>query len=268
MEKKFKLGVIGGGYMAYSIISGAIKGGTLDCADVFVCDLSQESLEKFNKLNVKTTFNSKELADLSEFVLFAVKPQNSAQVFENIQGCNCNKFISIMAGVKKETIKNSLGNCLVARCMPNAPCAVGNGAVGIDLSDFENEKDKKFVSSVFSSISTLVELPEDKMNAVTGVSGSSPAYFYLFAKMLIESGVEHGLTQEQAFDLVVNTMVGSGKILLNNKDKSIDELIDSVCSKGGTTIQAINLFKEQDLEGITKKAVDSCIKRAFELESL
>ena len=121
---------------------------------------------------------------------------------------------------------------------------------------------------MFSSISSVVELDEDKMNAVTGISGSSPAYFYLFAKILIESGVKHGLTQDQAFELVVNTMVGSGKLLLKNKENSIDELIDSVCSKGGTTIQAINFFKEQGLEDITKKAVDACVKRAFELENL
>lgn len=268
MEKKFKLGIIGGGYMAYSIVSGAINGGALNCSDIFVCDLSQESLNKFNKLNVETTLDSKELADLSEFVLFAIKPQNSTQVFENIKDCSCNKFISIMAGIKKQTIKNYFGDCLVARCMPNAPCSVGNGAVGIDLSDFSDENDKKFIFSVFSSISTVVELSEDKMNAVTGISGSSPAYFYLFAKILIESGVKHGLTQEQAFDLVVNTMIGSGKLLLNNKDKNIDELIDSVCSKGGTTIQAIKLFKEHGFEEITKNAVDACVNRAFELENL
>ena len=85
---------------------------------------------------------------------------------------------------------------------------------------------------------------------------------------MIESGVNNGLTQEQAFDLVVNTMIGSGKLLLKNKDKNIDELIDSVCSKGGTTIQAINLFKEHGLEEITKNAVDACVNRAFELENL
>ena len=173
-----------------------------------------------------------------------------------------------MAGVKKQAIKNYFPSSLVARCMPNAPCSVESGAVGLDLSEYLAHSDRDFIFNIFVSISSVVELEENKMNAVTGISGSSPAYFYLFAKHLIESGVENGLTKEQAFELVVNTMIGSGKILLNNKDKSIDKLIDSVCSKGGTTLQAIQVFNEQGLEEITKKAVNACIKRAFELENL
>ena len=93
-------------------------------------------------------------------------------------------------------------------------------------------------------------------------------YFYLFAKGLIESGIKNGLSEEQSKNLVINTLIGSGKMLKNNTDKTIDELIDSVCSKGGTTIEAIKIYNEMGLNDITKKAVDACIRRATELENL
>lgn len=173
-----------------------------------------------------------------------------------------------MAGVKKQKIKDVFTNSLVARCMPNTPCAIGCGAIGADLSDFSCEEDITFIKSLLESLSSVVYVDEDKLNTVTGVSGSSPAYYYLFAKGIIEAGVKNGLTYEDAKILAVNTMIGAGKMILNNPDKSLDELINAVCSKGGTTIEAINIYKEENLTEITEKAIDACIKRAGELENL
>lgn len=268
MEKKFKIGVIGGGYMAFSIVKGAIESNSIDKSAFVVNDINEESLKKFSDLGVSVTDDAMFLSNNSEFVLFSVKPQNFSQVANLIRYCSCKKFISIMAGVKKSTIKNYFTEAKVARCMPNAPCAVGSGAVGIDLLDFPSELDKSFIINIFSSFSNVVELSEDKLNVVTGISGSSPAYFYLFAKGLIESGIKNGLSEEQSKNLVINTLIGSGKMLKNNTDKTIDELIDSVCSKGGTTIEAIKIYNEMGLNDITKKAVDACIRRATELENL
>ena len=173
-----------------------------------------------------------------------------------------------MAGVKKEKIKKAFSNSKVARCMPNTPCAIGFGAVGLDLSDFKCNRDKKFITSLLSSFANAVLVDEDKLNAVTGVSGSSPAYFYLFLKGIIESGVKHGLTYEDAKTLAVSTMIGAGKMVMENSEKSLDDLINAVCSKGGTTIEAINTYNECELTKITEKAIDACVKRASELENL
>ncbi len=270
MEKKFKLGVIGAGFMSTAIIKGVINSKILLPNDIIVSDINENSLLKLKKdTNINSTTDNLYLANNSEFVIFAIKPQNLLDVLNSIKDCSCKKFISIMAGVKKDKIKSVLLNSLVARCMPNTPCSVGNGAVGIDLSDFNNNSnDSNFILSLFSSFSTTVSVSEDKLNTVTGISGSSPAYFYLFLKGIVEAGVKNGLTENEALNLAVNTMIGSGKMVLENKDKSLNELINAVCSKGGTTIEAINVYNNENLSKITEKAINACIKRASELENL
>ena len=268
MDKKFKLGVIGCGFMASAIINGAISSKILNFNDIIVSDSNANALTKMNGIGVKTTTNNVELVSNSEFVLFAIKPQNLNDVLENIKNCNCEKFISIMAGVKKEKIKNYFNTAKIARCMPNTPCSIGCGAIGLDLFDFTDTNDKQFIKNLLSALANVVCLEEDKLNAVTGVSGSSPAYFYLFLKGIIESGVRQGLSYEYAKILATSTMIGAGKMVLNNNDKSLDQLIEAVCSKGGTTVEAINVFNQFDLLKITDKAIDACVKRASELEEL
>ncbi|MBR0189420.1 MAG: pyrroline-5-carboxylate reductase [Clostridia bacterium] len=270
MEKKFKLGVIGGGFMSYSIVSGALSAKFLSANEILVSDVNESSLVKFSDKGVNVTLSNFEVLNQSEFVLFAVKPQNFIGSIGEIENISCKKFISIMAGVKKSTIKSALkiADVKVARCMPNTPCSVGSGAVGIDLSDYETAADRGFIENLFSSFAKVIFVEESKLNAVTGISGSSPAYFYLFIKCLVDAGVKQGLSYEDAKKLAANTMIGSGKMIFENADKSLDELITAVCSKGGTTIEAIKVFNECNLAEITDKAVAACVKRAEELENL
>lgn len=270
MKKKFKLGVIGGGFMSYSIVSGALSAKFLFADEILVSDVNESSLVKFSDKGVNVTLSNSEVLNQSEFVLFAVKPQNFIGSVGEIENISCKKFISIMAGVKKSTIKSALkiADMKVARCMPNTPCSVGSGAVGIDLSDYETADDRDFIENLFSSCAKVVLVDESKLNAVTGISGSSPAYFYLFIKCLVEAGVKQGLSESDAKKLAANTMIGSGKMIFENVDKSLDELITAVCSKGGTTIEAIKVFNDSGLAGIIDKAVSACVKRAEELENL
>ncbi len=270
MEKKFKLGVVGAGFMSYAIVSGALKSNYLSSSEIIVSDINPSSLGKFSGKGVNVTTENADILNQAEFVLFAVKPQHFADSLSGIQGFSCKKFITIMAGVKKASIKAALKSdaVKVARCMPNTPCSVGNGAVGIDLSDYENGEDKDFIKNLFSSFAEVVLVGESKLNAVTGISGSSPAYFYLFIKCLVDAGIKQGLSSEDAKKLAANTMIGSGKMIFENADKSLEELIAAVCSKGGTTIEAIKVFNESGLSEITDKAVSACVKRAEELENL
>ncbi len=268
MEKKFKLGVIGAGFMSTAIVKGIIASKKIIPNDIIVSDISEQSLQKISELGVYTTLDNLEVCNSSEFVLLAVKPQSFSTVSEGIKDCKCKKFISIMAGTTINKIKSNINGALVARCMPNTPCSVGYGAVGIDCSDYSNEEDRDFIKGVFESFSKVVFVSEDKLDVVTGISGSAPAYFYLFAKGIIDAGVKNGLSEEDAKTLAVNTMIGSGKMIFLNQDKSLDELINAVCSKGGTTIEAIKVFKENGLEQITENAINACIKRSNELEKL
>ncbi len=268
MKKKYKFGVIGAGFMATSIVKGCLGKKKLLPKEIIVSDVNGLALEKISKLGVNVTENNNELVSQSEYVLFAVKPQSLDNVLNSINDCSCEKIISIMAGIKRSRLKQKFVCAKVARCMPNTPCSIGAGAVGIDLTDFTEENDVEFIKDLFKSFANVVVLSEDKMNAVTGVSGSSPAYFYLFLKSVIEAGVINGLSFEEARDLATSTMIGAGKMVKNNKSKSLDELIEAVCSKGGTTIEAINVFKQEGIENITLKAVNACVKRASELENI
>ncbi len=268
MKKKFKFGVIGAGFMATAIIKGVIRANTLNTNEIIVSDIAEKNLEEVSKLGVSVTVDNEYLVNNSDFVLFAIKPQSLNEVLNTIKNCSCDKFISIMAGVKKSKIKSFFPNALVARCMPNTPCSINYGAVGIDLSDFTDADDINFIQNVFTSLATVVLVSEDKLNAVTGVSGSSPAYFYLFLKGIIDAGIKHGLSEEEAKTLATNTMIGAGQMVLNNPDKSLDDLINAVCSKGGTTIQAINLYNDFKLNEISDKAVTACVNRSEELENL
>lgn len=267
MEKKFKLGVIGAGFMASAIVNGALVSGALDKKDVLMSDISEESLSKAKALGVNTTTDNLFLANNSEYVLFAVKPQSLNAVLESLKGAECNKFITIMAGIKIARIKSAFPSSVIARCMPNTPCSIGSGAIGVCAEEFIDESDKTFVKALFEPIAKAVFVKEEKLNAVTGISGSAPAYFYAFVKAIIDSGVKHGLEYEEAKQLAVATMIGSGKMIQNNPEKPIEELISAVCSKGGTTIQAVNAFTEGDLDGLVERAIDACVKRSVELEN-
>lgn len=266
MEKKFKLGVIGAGFMASAIVKGALSSGALNKEQVIMSDISEEFLTKAKNLGVNTTTDNLYLANSSEYVLFAVKPQSLNNVLESIKTTDCGRFISIMAGIKKQRILDCFPNSKIARCMPNTPCSIASGAVGIDASLF-NDNEKAFIKSLFEPISSVVFVEEEKLNAVTGVSGSAPAYFYLFVKSIIDAGIKNGLKEEDAKTLAVSTMIGAGKMIIENPDKSLDELIGAVCSKGGTTIEAVNVFINGGLENLVDDAINACINRSFELEN-
>lgn len=265
MEKKFKLGVIGAGFMSSAIISGIIKSKNLLPSEILVSDVNDEALAKMQEKGVNVTKSNLELVDDSEFILFAVKPQTLGIVAKEIGVQTNKKVISIMAGVTKDKLKETFHSSRIARAMPNTPCSIGFGAVGLDVEDFVDEADKNFVKNVFVSLACVEFVSESKLNAVTGISGSSPAYFYLFLKCIVEAGVKQGLSEEVALNLAVNTMRGSAEMVMQNKDKTLDELINAVCSKGGTTIEAVKTFEKFNLCKIVDDAVVACVNRADEL---
>ncbi len=265
MEKKFKFGVIGAGFMSKAIINGALNAKIISANEIIVSDTNQNALDELSARGINTSQSNANVINSAEYVLFAIKPQTFYSIANTLK-CDDNlKLISIMAGVKKEKIKSYFINSKIVRCMPNTPCSVGSGAVGVDASDFSNEKDLDFIKNLFTSFAKVVFVDESKLNTVTALSGSSPAYFYLFVKYMVECGVLHGIDYNDALTLVANTMIGSGKMILSS-DKSLDELITAVCSKGGTTIEAINTFNNNDFYKIIEKAISACEKRAKELE--
>ena len=266
MRYKYKLAVIGGGFMAKAIISGVIKSKFLKEKHILVCDSQSGALNYFKDAGIDASSNNGDAADFGEYVLFCVKPQNLNDVFVSLKDKKIKKAISILAGVKKEKFKSFDPDMLVARCMPNTPCSIGEGVTAVNIEDFTGDSDKSFVLSVFNSIGKTLIVKEEALDAVTALSGSGPAYVYLFIKSLIEAGMEQGLNYQDAKLLTVSTLIGAGK-MVEESFEDIDKLIVAVTSKKGTTERALEVFNENGFSGVIKKAVKAAKLRAEELSN-
>lgn len=266
MKKKFKLGVIGCGYMGSALVKGVVLSDYINAKKVIVGDIIEANLDSIAETGVFTCNSNRYVAENCEFLILAVKPQNFANVIKSLGGYAPEKVISIMAGVSRLSIKKQFGTGVkVARCMPNLPCSIGSGAIGIDMSDFNGEvDDTEFIFNVFNSVGTVISLDESKMDAVTGISGSAPAYAFMFIDSLIDAGVQNGLTKDEARVLAAQTMLGAAEMVLRDEN-SVADLIMKVCSKGGTTIEAVKVLEENNFRGIIYRAVGACVKKSKEL---
>ncbi|MDE7087206.1 MAG: pyrroline-5-carboxylate reductase [Clostridia bacterium] len=268
MKNQFKLGIIGCGFMANAILKGVVESEFIRAKKIIVSDTNVDKLNEISdNLGVCVTDDNKFVAENCEYLLLAVKPQSFEEVAKELSGVCHKKIISIMAGVKKAKIKNSFGVGLikVARCMPNLPCSVGCGMMGVDMTDFNgNTDDTDFINNLFSCMGQVLSVSEDKLDAVTGISGSGTAYSFIFIDSLIDAGVKQGLTKDEAKLLAVQTVWGACEMLFQS-EKPLSELIMSVCSKGGTTIEAVKVLEKNNFRGTVSEAVDACVKRSKEL---
>ncbi|MBE6737248.1 MAG: pyrroline-5-carboxylate reductase [Ruminococcaceae bacterium] len=263
-----KIGFIGAGNMATAIIGGLIGAGT-PASDICVFDMDKEKLDAFSKRGVCIAENSCELTEKSDIVVLAVKPQNYSEVLKEISPfATCDKtIVSIAAGITIEFVRNGLKiKCPVARVMPNTPLLVGKGATALCFSDNVSDDARKVVGGMFSCSGVVAEFTEDKMDAIISVNGSSPAYFYLFAKAMADYALSVGIDSERVMELICAAMEGSAKMLRESGDDP-DTLIKKVSSKGGTTIEALNVFYKNEFENTIKDAMSACTKRAAELAS-
>lgn len=263
----FKLGFIGTGVMAGAILDRTLinaKINGINAEDILVFDLDTSKTAIFSERGVQVAKDENEVFSNAETVLLGVKPQFFGSVMEKVTEIKCKNIISIMAGVKIETLRKVFGAELgIVRVMPNTPCRIGRGIVALCF-DKVSEEIKAFVNGVFSGCGKTLEISEDKFDAVTGISGSGPAYLYMFADALIKSGENAGLTHEEAAALSFEMLEGSAAYA---KDSGIplEKMVDMVCSKGGTTIEAVNYFRSHDLYTTVDGAVSACIKRSKEL---
>lgn len=259
----FKLGIIGAGNMAWAIVKGALSCGVLKQNEIIISDVDAEKLKSFEQLGVKTTNDNKLLSSSCSTLLFAVKPQSSDSVMNEIKDAvAATTIISIMAGIPIAKLKNHLGNRAYVRVMPNTPALIGKGMSVLAYSAAPSP----FARQLFAAVGEVAELDEGMFDAVTSVSGSGPAYVYLFLKAMADGGVEGGLPLEIATKLAVQTAIGAAHMIASS-DKTIDSLIEAVCSKGGTTIEAIESFKSAHIEDIIKEGIAKCRERSKELSN-
>lgn len=261
MEFTYKLGFIGFGNMANAVYNGIVDK-IIKKSDIILYDIDSEKLKNAQDKGLSVAASNQEIFDLCEYIVLAVKPQQAANIFSSINGKK-NTLISIMAGVTKKVISKFLPNCKVVRCMPNSPALIGKGITAIDCFDLDKNK-RDFVLNLFSAVGETVELKEALMDAVTSISGSGPAYIYLFLDALIKAGMENGLDYKTSKKLSIQTLIGSAE-MVKQTDTPIENLIEAVCSKGGTTIEAVKVFKDKNFEEIINDSVRACYNRAKEL---
>ncbi len=263
MAKKFQFGVCGFGNMANAILRGIIQSKLLKCSEICVYDIDQSKIQDAEKLGFKTVKSAKELISECSYVLLAVKPQAFSGLNDECSSSDCT-FISIMAGVKTAVIARKMGGEVI-RCMPNLPAVVGAGMTAIAESDCAKEA-MHFVERIFSSVGEVLFVKEEMLDAVTAVSGSGPAYGYYFIKAMSDQGVALGLSKEESLKLTLQTLIGAVESV-KASDVPLEILIDRVCSKGGTTVQAINCFEEKGLSSIIAEGMTACYNRSQELSN-
>jgi len=265
------IGFIGAGNMASALIHGLLNSsddGTVHDYRVIACDPSLEQLERLatslgNTKNLLTSTDNTVIAD-SDIVVLAVKPQivgNVARSLKDILRPNT-LILSIAAGINCESLTQWLGDLPIVRCMPNTPALIKEGATGMYATNLVSVSQRKTSEEILQTLGTAVWVDhEDLIDAVTAVSGSGPAYFFLFMEIMSNIGVEMGLNREIAEKLAIQTGAGAS-LLAAASDDSLGELRRRVTSPGGTTERAIARFQDDDLHGLVKQAMYDCAKRA------
>lgn len=262
------IGFIGAGNIASAIIAGILSTGTCRADDIAVCEVDPEKNERFAAQGMRIAADECDLVTNSKYVFLTVKPNDLVSVLRKIgpSVTSDNVLISVVAGISIDFIKRAVGHeCKVVRVMPNTPILHGCGATALAYEMPITYRELNYVKDIFESAGIVEILPEDRMNEIISVSGSSPAYVFMLADAMIKSAVAQGIDEEIARHMVAQTIVGSAKILANTEEP-IETLISRVASPNGTTIKAIEHFEKRGLEQIVGDAMLQCTKRAAMLE--
>ena len=265
-----KVGLIGGGNMARAIGGGLLRGG-MHATDLMIAEPVPEQCEHLRKelYGAMVTNDNKIVAAAAEILLFAVKPQILKPVCEGLVEEVQKKrplIMSIAAGPRSEDIDAWLGGGLsVVRVMPNQPALIDQGISALFANERTSEERKQQAEKIMTAVGHAVWLDsEDKMDAVTAVSGTGPSYFYLLIDIMIESAKKFGIDEATARTLAVETARGA-TALAAAETESMSKLIERVRSPGGTTTAAFEYLDEKDARGIFATAIDEAEKRAAEL---
>ena len=263
MEKV--IGFIGSGNMGQAMIGGIIKSGLVESGNVIVSDLDQkklEAIEKEYKTNVTT--DSVELVKKADVIFLAVKPNVYNPVLKQIKDfVGENKIIiSIAPGQTLESLEERLGKKVkIVRAMPNTPALVGEGMAAICKNENVSSEDMSLVKQLFESFGKAEEISEYVFDSVVGVSGSSPAYVFMFIEALADAAVIGGMARDKAYKFAAQAVLGSAKMVLET-EKHPGELKDMVCSPGGTTIEAVAALEEEGFRYAVIKCVRECMKKS------
>ena len=258
-EKDMRIGILGAGKMGMAIVYGLLDKKLFTKDEIFLAARSNRDElvnQGFKVLDIKTMYQNVDI------LVLAIKPQGFLEVLSELKDIEgAKRIISIAAGIKIDFIEKYLKNKEYVRVMPNTPSMIGLGANAIC---FKNVSSKQIYFDIFNSIGLTKEIQESQMDDIIPANGSMPAYLYYFADAFIKSSVSRGIYYETAKELVCQAIIGSAQMILQ-ANKPISELINDVCSKGGTTIEGLKVLQGKDFELIIDECCKACVNRSIEL---
>ena len=253
--------------MAGAIAKGLLATGVVKAENIHVYDVIPAKRDGAAAAGFQASDSPVDLARNVTVLILAPKPQDMPSALASIQeGVSSETLlVSVAAGISTGAVRKVLGDDFrVVRVMPNTPALVGAGAAGVAGSPNCSARDIELALALFRAVGGAEACDESQIDAVTGVSGSGPAYFFYFVECLVEAGVSAGLPEELATTLAVDTLYGAGK-LLKESGETPAALRERVTSKGGTTFSALQHFRANDLEKIVRESVEAAVARSREL---
>jgi len=263
-----KIGFIGGGNMGSAMMGGIIRGGLAESANVMVSDKYQPSLDKLSaELGIKTTTDNRAVVDFADVLFLAIKPQMLETVTSEIKDMSFDGkvIVSIVAGQSLERLATLFEKELkFIRVMPNTPALVGEGMAALSPNHLVSDEEAEMVKTLFESFGKAEIVPESLQPAVVGISGSSPAYVYMFIEALADGAVAEGMPRAQAYKFAAQAVLGSAKMVLET-GKHPGELKDAVCSPAGTTIEAVAALEQLGFRSAVIEAERVCVEKSKNL---
>lgn len=263
------IGFIGGGNMAGAIIGGILNSGLTEKDHIIATARTERTLQSLQeRFQIRTSRSNPEAASQSDILFLAVKPHLFPEVIAEIRDIVPEQsiLVSIAAGQSMEAIERLFGKKIrLVRAMPNTPALVGEAMSALCCNEHVSETEFSEIASIFSSFGICETVPESLMDTVVGVSGSSPAYVFLFLEAMADAAVADGMPRSQAYKFAAQAVLGAAKMVLETGSHP-GLLKDAVCSPGGTTIEAVAELESQGLRSAVIKAQRACVEKSREMD--
>lgn len=220
-----------------------------------------------NKLGIEVITDNRELVKNSDIVFIAVKPCYVLPILEEIKSELTEEklLVSIAAGISTSKIEKIVGEKRVIRVMPNTPALVQTGMAGVCKGNYAVDKDVEFVVELLNNVGLAIEVSEDKMDIVTAISGSGPAFFYQVIEDMARAGEKSGLDYDKSLILAAQTALGAAKMIFNRKELTVQNLIDNVATKGGCTFVGVSIMKEKNSDKLFYDVIKKTAQKAHAL---
>ena len=256
-----RLVIVGGGRMGEALVAGLLDGGWSDASDLAVAEAVAPRRDYLAERFPGIEVTDRPVA--ADGAVLAVKPADVTAACEALKGVG--RVLSIAAGVPLSSLEAALEpGTAVVRAMPNTPALVGAGAAAIAAGSAAGPDDLAWAESILAAVGTVVQVPEAALDAVTGLSGSGPAYVFLVAEALVEAGVLNGLSRDVSVELASQTLLGAGRMLVES-GQSAAELRANVTSPGGTTAAGLRVLEQRAVRAAVLDAVTAATERSREL---